>query len=110
MVVSNDIWHVTSSILVPRPASPFFPTLVCRLIICFVHFLECCAGLMVAITVERNKFSMMSSFVIPKKLRRNKIQELAGVVSNYRPLSNGPSTLPLRHPALMLLSADDFFF
>ena len=56
-------------------------------------------------------FSMMSSFVFFKKvLRDNKVQELAGGSFDliYRPLGYGPSTLPPRHPALMLVSPDDF--
>ena len=56
-------------------------------------------------------FSMTSIFVFFKKvLRRNKIQKLAGGSFDliYRPLGYGPSTLPLRHPALMLFSPDDF--
>ena len=32
------------------------------------------------------------------------------MVSIYRPLGYGPSTLPLRHPALMLLSSNDFCY
>ena len=56
-------------------------------------------------------FSMTSSFVFFRNfLRRNKIQKLAGGSFDliYRPLGYGPSTLPLRHPALMLFLPDDF--
>ena len=64
---------------------------------------------MVGITVETNQFSMMSSSVIPKKFYgARKFRSYQEVVSIYRHLGYGPSTLPLRHPALMLLSSNDF--
>ena len=54
-------------------------------------------------------FSMMSSSVIPKKFYgARKFRSYQEVVLIYRPLGYGPSTLPLRHLALMLLSPDDF--
>ena len=78
MIDSNHIRHFTSIVLLLRPAPLFFPTLVCHLIIWFVHFsrLLCKPD---GCNRRRNKFSMMSSFVFFKKLsRRNKIQVLAG--------------------------------
>ena len=78
MVVSNDIWHVTSIILLPRSAPLFFPNLVCHLIICFVHFSRILCK-WDGCNQRRNKFSMMPSFLFfIKVLRRNKIQGLEG--------------------------------
>ena len=64
---------------------------------------------MVGITVERNMFSMMSSSLIPKKFYgARKFRSYQEVVLIYRPLGYGVSKLPLHHPALMLLSSNDF--
>ena len=55
-------------------------------------------------------FSMMSSSVIPKKFYgARKFRSYQEVVLIYRYLGYGHSTLPLRHPALMLFSPDDFW-
>ena len=76
MVIATDIWHVTSIILLLRPAPLFFSTLVCSLIISFVLY----SGLLCksdGCSHRRIKF-LMSSFVIPRMLGRNKNRELAG--------------------------------
>ena len=93
----------------PRPASPFFPTLVCHLIICFVRFSrmlcksDCWNHRRKKYVFDDVKFRDSKKFYGARKFRS--YQE---VVSIYRPLGYGPSTLPLLHPALMLLSSKDF--
>ena len=93
----------------PRLASLLFPTLVCHLILCFVHFSRMLCKSDSWNHRRRHMFSMMSSSVIPKKFYgARKFRSYQEVVSIYRYLGYGPSTLPLRHPALMLLSSNDF--
>ena len=78
MVVSTDIWHVTGNILLLHPAALFFSTLVCPLIVCFVHFSRVLYK-PDGCNHRINRFLMMSSFGIPKKfLQRNQIKDLAG--------------------------------
>ena len=79
MVVSNDIWHVTSIILVPRPASPFFPTFVCHLIICFERFSRMlCKSDCWNYRRKKYVFDDVKFRDSKKVLRSKKVQELPG--------------------------------
>ena len=79
MVVSNDIWHVTSIVLLPRPASLFFSTLVCHLIICFVPFSRLlCKSDGWNHRRKKKVFDDVKFRDSKKVLRRKKVQELPG--------------------------------
>ena len=65
---------------------------------------------MVAITVDGNKFfdDVKFRIFLENFYGATKFKSYQEVVLIYRPLGYGPSTLPLRHPALMLFLPDDF--
>ena len=90
--------------------SVVFPNLSLSCCFCFVYFskLLCQSDGCNHCRYKKSFPDVKFRFFKGKFYGATKFKSLQEVVSIYRPLSNGPSTLPLRHPALMPLSSNEF--